>query len=358
MKKNEKGGRVKPLFFVLQIVRENMENITIDINMIIVRYLDDSATLEEKRQLLQWLKLSETNRADFIYTRDLWLSCNVAIDSELEIDLALDRLKTRIVGEQERLANIPPKRSFVRWYQVAAILLFLMGLTYWMNLDGMRFGMTTIVQNQLITAKGSKGQFTLPDGTVVWLNSESRLTYTDQFADGKRTVDLVGGAYFEVVKDETKPFVVKAGDIDVEVLGTSFNISSYPFKEKIETALLNGSVKISGKALKKQLLLKPNEVFELNKDAHQLSVKTAKASLYADWIKERLVFDNTRLSDIIISMEGWYNMDIECPEKFAQATWMSFTIRQENIEEILQAMSYIIPMDYEMKNGKAFIVPK
>ena len=334
---------------------ENRENFTTDINFIIIRYLDGSASLEEKRQLLQWLKESEKNRSDFTDTRDLWLSCNASADNELEVDIALDRLKMRIMNEHERIGK-KTRRSFIRWYQAAAVLLVLFGLYFWLSIE--QTEPKLMVQNQLITAKGSKGKFTLPDGTVVWLNSESRLVYPDQFADGKRTVNLVGGAYFEVVKDEKKPFIVKAGDVDVEVLGTSFNISSYPFKDNIETALLSGSVKISGPSVRKEIYLKPNEVFEYKRDLHAVSVKSANASLYADWIKDRLVFDNRPLSDILISMEGWYNMDIVCPEKFAESTYMSFTIRQEDIDEILRAMSFIIPISYQIKNGKAFIMPK
>ena len=332
-----------------------MENFTTDINLIIIRYLDGSASLEEKRQLLQWLKESEKNRSDFTDTRDLWLSCNASADNELEVDIALDRLKMRIMNEHERIGK-KTRRSFIRWYQAAAVLLVLFGLYFWLSIE--QTEPKLMVQNQLITAKGSKGKFTLPDGTVVWLNSESRLVYPDQFADGKRTVNLVGGAYFEVVKDEKKPFIVKAGDVDVEVLGTSFNISSYPFKDNIETALLSGSVKISGPSVRKEIYLKPNEVFEYKRDLHAVSVKSANASLYADWIKDRLVFDNRPLSDILISMEGWYNIDIVCPEKFAESTYMSFTIRQEDIDEILRAMSFIIPISYQIKNGKAFIMPK
>lgn len=332
-----------------------MENFTTDINLIIIRYLDGSASLEEKRQLLQWLKESEKNRSDFTDTRDLWLSCNASADNELEVDIALDRLKMRIMNEHERIGK-KTRRSFIRWYQAAAVLLVLFGLYFWLSIE--QTEPKLMVQNQLITAKGSKGKFTLPDGTVVWLNSESRLVYPDQFADGKRTVNLVGGAYFEVVRDEKKPFIIKAGDVDVEVLGTSFNISSYPFKDNIETALLSGSVKISGPSVRREIYLKPNEVFEYKKDLHAVSVKSVNASLYADWIKGRLVFDNRPLSDILISMEGWYNMDIVCPEKFAESTYMSFTIRQEDIDEILRAMSFIIPISYQIKNGKAFIMPK
>lgn len=337
---------------------------TIDINEIIIRYLDGSATLEEKVRLLQWLKQSDGNRSDFVDTRDLWLSCNVAAGNELEVDIALEQLRNRILLEQERIQKAPDAQkkkiafNLVRWTQIAAAVLLLLGIGYGAgNWSGSLFQKPIIMQ-QLITAKGSKGQFTLPDGSVVWLNSESRLSFPENFAGKKRLVILDGEGYFEVKKDVKKPFVVQVGELDVEVLGTCFNVDNYASNEVVQTALLNGSVKISGKAVKEPVYLEPNELFQYQKSNHTSIVEKAKANLYADWIKDRMVFDNTVLSDILISMEGRYNLDIECPVQFAADTRMSFTIRQETIEEVLEAMSYIVPIRYELKNGKAYIIPK
>lgn len=335
-----------------------------DINEIIIRYLDGSATLEEKVYLLQWLKQSDGNRNDFVDTRDLWLSCHVVAGNELEVDIALEQLRSRILLEQERIQKAPDagnrKRSFnlMRWTQIAAVVLLLLGIGYGAgNWSGSLFQKPVIMQ-QLITAKGSKGQFILPDGSVVWLNSESRLSYPENFAGRKRQVILEGEGYFEVKKDAGKPFVVQAGELDVEVLGTSFNVDNYASGEVVRTALLNGSVKISGKTVKEPVYLKPNELFQYRKSNHAATVEKAKANLYADWIKDRMVFDNTVLSDILICMEGRYNLEIECPVQFATDTRMSFTIRQETIEEVLEAMSYIVPIKYELRNGKAYIIPK
>lgn len=328
-----------------------MEKIAIDINEIIIRYLDGSASFEEKVQLLQCLKHSDENRDDFISTRDLWLSCSVAEANELEVDIALDRLKSRIMSQQEQIK--PTVRRF-QWTQIAATLLLLLGLSYWFtSSDG-----DVIIQNQLITADGSKGRFTLPDGSVVWLNSGTKLTYLDQFAGDKRLVSLEGGAYFEVAKDVEKPFVVQMDQLDVEVLGTNFNISNYANKDFFETTLLNGSVKITGEAIKEEVILLPNQLFEYQRSSHEFKVKTVKASLYADWIKDRLVFDNQSLSDIFVSMEGWYNVKIECPEGFANKTKVSFTIRQESLEEILDAMTFIIPMKYNLTTNNVYVEPK
>ena len=109
-----------------------MKEETHDINEIIIRYLDGSAELEEKRLLLRWLKQSDDNRDDFIATRDLWLSCNVAAGNELEIDIALGKLKNRILLEQGRMErDLPAKRNtlsvVLRWTRVAAVLLLLLG---------------------------------------------------------------------------------------------------------------------------------------------------------------------------------------------------------------------------------------
>lgn len=340
-----------------------MKEETNDINEIIIRYLDGSAGLEEKRSLLHWLKQSDGNRDDFIATRDLWLSCNVAAGNELEVDIALGKLKDRILQEQGRMeresrAKIKSWSVVLRWTRIAAVLLLLLGVGYGVGSWREQAVSDVIVQNQLITAKGSKGRFTLPDGSVVWLNSETKLTYPDKFAAGKRLVSLEGEAYFEVAKDTKKPFVVQTGEIDVEVLGTCFNLDSYSSSEFVQAALLNGSVKISGKVLKAPVYLRPDELFKYRKSDQVSSVEKAKAGLYADWIKDRLVFDNDCLSDILISMEGRYNMEIDCPKPFAASTRLSFTIRQESIEEVMEAMSQIAPIRYEIKRGKVHIRQK
>lgn len=337
---------------------------TVEINEIIIRYLDGSAALEDKILLLQWLQQSDTNRDDFMHARNLWFSCNVVAGNELEVDIALEKLKNRILDKQERMNNSPilvarnKSQRLTRWVGAAAILLLMISVGYGLGTLNKQPSEELLVQSQLITAKGSKGRFILPDGSVVWLNSETKLTYPERFADHKREVVLEGEAYFEVATDAKKPFVIQVGDLDVEVLGTSFNVNNYSSNEFIQTALLSGSVKISGKSVDEPVYLKPNELFEFRKSDHTATVGNAKVGLYADWIKDRLVFDNDYLSDILISMEGRYSMDINCPPQFAATTRMSFTIRQETIEEVLKLMSFIAPIQYEVKDGKAYIEPK
>lgn len=336
-----------------------MDNQTTDINEIIIRYLDGSASQEDKIELLQWLKISDKNWNDFNETRDLWLSCDVALGNDTDVNIALGRLRNRILN-----AQTPVKQSklvFMRWYQVAAVFLVLLGMSYWFTIqtpEPAEKETQIHIQNQLITAKGSKGKFLLPDGTTVWLNTESKLIYPEKFDNDKRLVRLEGEGYFEVVENKHKPFIVQSGNLDIEVLGTTFDIAAYPEKDKIDVVLLNGSVKVMGETLEKEVLLKPNQILEYQKNEGTSNIRNTKAYLHAAWIEERLIFDNTPLSDIIISLEGWYNISIECPRTLAEKTRMTFTVRGENVEEIFKAMSLIAPIRYSIENDKVTINPK
>jgi len=334
-----------------------MENQATDMNELIIRYLDGSASQEDKKVLLQWLKESDTNWISFNQTRDLWLSCEVALEDDTDMSIAFSRLRNRILHNNGPVSQ--PKRAFMRWYQVVAIFLVVLGMGYWLSTRlPMSEGQEIYVQNQLITAKGSKGKFVLPDGTVVWLNTESKLVYPEKFDEDKRLVRLEGEGYFEVVENKKKPFVVQSGDLDIEVLGTTFDISGYPYRDKIDVVLLSGIVKVMGETLDKEIILNPGQLLKYSKNEGKVSVQETKANLHVDWIKERLIFDNSSLSDIIISLEGWYNISIQCPPAFAKKARMTFTVRGENVEEILTAMSRIAPIDYSITGDQVTIRPK
>ncbi len=331
-----------------------MENQKTDIHEIIIRYLDGTASLEDKQQLLQWLKESDKNQNDFNETRDLWLSCDILSDDERETDIALERLHQRILSEYDTMKR--KRRPLMSWYQTAAVILILLGMGYWQSVQ--KSQEVIHVQNQMITAKGSKGMFELPDGTIVWLNSESKLVYPETFEKGYREVELSGEGYFQVAKDKKKPFIVKTGNMEVEVLGTSFDLSGYSFSDHEKIVLLNGSVKVNSGNSPVPVILKPGQLFTFNKENGSGSVSTTKADLHIDWIKERLIFDNQSLSDIIISLQGWYNIEIECPKTFADKARLSFVVRGENVNEIFSAMSLIIPINYTIHENKVTLLPK
>lgn len=333
-----------------------MDSHTTDINELIIRYLDGSASQEDKKELLRWLKESDNNWNYFNETRDLWLSCDVALSGDTEMEIALYRFRSRLQNSNIHINK--SQKSFIRWYHTVAIILVLLGMGYWISFQNQKPEEIVCVNNHLITAKGSKGKFLLPDGTTVWLNTESKLIYPEKFDKNKRLVRLEGEGYFEVVANKEKPFIVQTGNLDIEVLGTTFDISGYPFQDRVDVVLLSGSVKVKGENLDKEVVLAPNQILKYQKNNGETIVRETKAYLHADWIKERLVFDNTSLSDIIISLEGWYNISIECPRALAETTRMTFTLRGENVEEICKAMSLIAPIRYTIVGDKVIFNPK
>ncbi|MDR1454622.1 MAG: FecR domain-containing protein [Tannerella sp.] len=333
-----------------------MENRTTEMDIIIIRQLDGTATSGEKRMLLQWLKASDRNRTDYVEIRDLWLSCGAAAGGDEATLRALNRLLNRLRSERP---SVTRERRLLRWYRAAAAvaLLLLLGAGGWFAANPRTDGKTATLQNRLITARGSSGKVILPDGSAVRLNAESSLTYPESFDGAERLVHLEGEGYFEVAADRTKPFVVQSGDLAVEALGTVFNVSGYSRQRRTEVLLLEGSVRVTSPVFGKDVLLTPNQMLELTGEG-EIHIHKANARWHTCWIHDRIVFDNDCLSDIIIALESWYRIDIECPAAFAEKTRMSFTVGTESIQEILKAMSLVIPVTCSVADGTVTIAPK
>lgn len=169
---------------------------------------------------------------------------------------------------------------------------------------------------QHLTASTTKGQtyeFTLPDGTRVWLNANSKITFPLQFSGKERRILMSGESYFEVAKDKRRPFIVKSGSQETEVLGTHFNISDMgPFY--IRTTVLEGSVRvrnlsIAGRA--DEVVLKPNQEAVIHELA--LSVREVNASDAAAWKDGKFRFNNTNMDEVMERLGSWYDVEVRYP---------------------------------------------
>lgn len=152
--------------------------------------------------------------------------------------------------------------------------------------------------------KGGEYTLELEDGSRVWLNSESELRYPVRFVGKKRQVILEGEAYFEVARNEARPFIVQSGGQEVKVLGTSFDVTAYHGEPGIYTTLLKGSVEVSGE--KGKQLLKPGQQAIYTEQG--IEVKEVNAALYCSWIKDRFVFVSEELEMVVRKLERWYGV--------------------------------------------------
>lgn len=162
--------------------------------------------------------------------------------------------------------------------------------------------------NELIVPVGERVALWLPDGTRVWLNSESSLRYPVYFGKGNREVEIRGNAYFEVVKDSLHPFIVKTREITTEVLGTSFEVNVYGDGNVVSTTLVKGSVRV--KAGTRSAIIKPNQQFVYNTKSGSVEVLKVDAANKVRWTRGILVIDNERFDDVIWKLERWYGVTI------------------------------------------------
>lgn len=221
----------------------------------------------------------------------------------------------------------------------------------------------TLVYNELTVPLGKRFELILSDGTQVSLNSGTHMRYPIAFAKtGRRDVTITGEAYFKVQKDSVRPFVVSFQDnLNIEVLGTQFNVSTYTEGVDVETVLVEGSVAIyeNGQPEEKQFLT-PGHKAEWNKENGNISISQANIRLYTGWLTGELIFRNAGLETIVTKLERSYDVTIHCNlQEFADKRYdASFQVDLENIEEVMHHLSRVVPIDYKIQGKEIFIAKR
>ncbi|HEX5025699.1 MAG TPA: FecR domain-containing protein [Agriterribacter sp.] len=183
-----------------------------------------------------------------------------------------------------------------------------------------------VTYNTMSTPRGGEYQLTLPDGTNVWLNAESSITYPTSFPGNTRAVVITGEAYFEVIKDKHRPFHVKAGDQEIEVLGTHFNINAYGDDGQIKTSLLEGSVKVNNS------VLKPGQAY-MNGNIGFTDVDQDVA-----WKNGIFNFNNQTLAEVMKQLARWYNIEVIYPEGIPKKEYGGEMGRNLTLDQVLNGL--------------------
>ena len=174
------------------------------------------------------------------------------------------------------------------------------------------------VYHTISSPVGGEYHFTLADGTMVWLNSSSRLTFPTRFTGDAREVLVEGEVYFGVQHDESKPFIVRVNDVSVRVLGTEFCISAYPENEGVMTTLVRGAVQVTSG--NNQVVLKPGYQAVVDQYSGAISQRAVELSLYTSWVRGIFEYENMELNDIMVQLARWYDVQFtfsasECKER-------------------------------------------
>jgi ferric-dicitrate binding protein FerR (iron transport regulator) len=236
------------------------------------------------------------------------------------------------------------------------------------DLDPSEVGMTSKVQNLTAsTAKGQTYQFTLPDGTKVWLNADSKLEFPSNFVNSKtRFVKLSGEGYFEVEKDKAHPFIVATDKQEVEVLGTHFNVTAYSDEESTKTTLLEGSVAVTSYTPRSKrpgeradvfpgTVLAPNQQSILT-GSNRLNIKEVDASLAVAWKEGSFRFKSETISEIMRKVQRWYDVEVVYTDQSLGDIKFSGTIsRYENVSRLLDILQTTERLQFKIEGRKVYV---
>lgn len=265
-------------------------------------------------------------------------------------------------------------KNIIYWAVAASVLLAALFTYFYFSNPESLINKDNIVS----TRKGSKSKLVLPDGTQVWLNADSKISYNDHFGASTREISLSGEAYFEVVKDKTRPFIVHTPAMDIKVMGTVFNVKAYPADEASQTSLIEGSVEVSLKKSGKKILLKPSEKLfvsneYLNKGPEKIISARATVpdiaisqintlpdkitAIETQWTQNKLAFKNQKLVDIVADLSRWYGVTIDINDENIREKTYSGIFENESINEVLDALKLAGGFDYKIENKKITIIP-
>jgi ferric-dicitrate binding protein FerR (iron transport regulator) len=213
------------------------------------------------------------------------------------------------------------------------------------------------VQNQqqlkeFIARKGEHKKFHLSDGTEITLAPESKIRLSSEYISGSREVFLEGEAFFDVTVDPDHPFRVYVNETTTEVLGTQFNIVSYPDDEKVQVVVVEGSVELRAERTNRQILLKPGELGSYTSSDQILTTKKVDVNAYIGWMSGKLIFENQPLSKVVTRLERWYDLTFNVEGANIRERKLTATFSQRQpLEEVLDAIAMSLDLTYVKHDG-------
>jgi len=361
------------------------------IDIIIAKYLLGVAGKEENSQLVEWLEKSEANKKYFGEVESIWNATEIVKNRDgINPDDAWEKIESKIsprfikiqASSEVKEPEIPAAIRTI--FRIAAIIVFTFGLSWGgFYIYYKKVLSASAAYNEVVVPIGSKSIINLPDGTKIWLNAETTLKYPEKFTGKNHEVSLDGEAFFNVAKDEKRPFTVKTSDLDITALGTTFNVKSYSDEGTIETTLVTGSLCVKKEDVTgniQRMILKPKQRLTLvkkegkilvdyvdteeEKEEEPSKVKEEKTivkkieatrrekiylaenvdtEIYTSWKDHKLIFKNETFESLTVKLERWYNVKISIDGEKLKKYRFTGTFENETIEQALKALQLTTP---------------
>lgn len=311
------------------------------------KYFSGTCTPNEYSQVVGFINQSANDQVSDEFLKKFWDGIGLNV-SDIKNPELLDRIHHRIALNE----NKPVQRKLTFYkisLQIAAVLLVGLVLTsVWAYQNFNLFGASVITQ-QISTPYASRTVFELPDGSKVWLNAGSSISFPANFDKKMRSVKLIGEAYFDVKKDEV-PFLVETSELTVNVLGTAFNVMAYK-DELTSVTLERGKVElqIEGKTLG---YINPGQQAHFVEGSNNLSIETVDSEVFTSWKDGRLIFQAEPLVNVTKRLERWYNLKINIHDKSLINLKVTGKIEMESFSEVLDLLELTLPIEYRYSKSE------
>lgn len=323
------------------------------VDQLIYKYLKGNINLEEQHELSKWMAGDSKNREVLKRLEIYWNE----YDSNLkEEELAVRRM---ILSRMAADTNRPAKgnRSITKYLlRVAAIVVLSLSiglvLSQYMKKEEQPPEITWVEKE---SKPGQKITTILPDGTRVKLNTDSKLISPTSFTGDFRKVILKGEAFFEVTRNESKPFIIETENMEIMVLGTSFIVSAYENETINSVSVKSGKVEVKGTYAMAPIQLTQNEATFYQGEAEMKKSEIIKPDYVFGWIDQKLLFDNHSIEEVLDRISRWYGVEIDLKKRLEQQKRYTASFENPTLKQVMDILAFVYDFDYEI-NGNELII--
>ena len=330
-----------------------------DIDHLIILYLSNRASEDEKKEFEHWVDASEDNKEIFEHIKKIWSQ-----PSKVRVSDELIEKRDKIWDQgirHSQVKKMASKVDMLYWTKIAATILILFissSIVFWIGTENKLYETEQLPEPVALIQKqnpaGQKSMHMLPDGTQVWLNAESSLIFPEVFSDTLRLVKLTGEAYFEVAHSKSRPFIVETSENKIEALGTSFNIKAYPEEHITKVALLEGKVSVQDQKMQVTILMPGEELF-ISKNGGEPTTYHFNYEKTFGWKQGILIFDGVDFKTFCSMIEKWYGVKIEIHGQ-PKIDWdLRARYINQNLRFLLRDISFNKNFQYELNDKKLLI---
>lgn len=306
---------------------------------IIYKYIIGDASLEEKEAVVRWIDADKENMKEYLALRKLY---NLTLWQREQVPVAPEKVS----GMWKRKIVWVIGRELLK---VAAIFAIAVSVVSLYNKSESETVREEAVMQTIYVPAGQRAELTLSDSTKVWLNAKTTLTFPSHFAGGSRNVMLDGEGYFDVTRDENKPFIVETEQYDIEVLGTEFNVHAYKGNTLFETSLLNGSVRIESADHMENILLEPHK--KAYAENGQLKTSPITQYDYFLWKDGLICFDDNTINELFEKLQLYFDVKIIIENSRILKQRYTGKFRTcDGVEHVLKTLQLRTKFKYEKKD--------